>query len=103
MNVAPLRQRPAWKLLESHYETIRGQQLRQLFAADPERGQRLTLEAVGLFLDYSKNRLTDETLKLLVQLARESRLTDRVAAMFRDPDHKRQQWQKGGGGPCSQS
>jgi glucose-6-phosphate isomerase len=83
MNVAPLRQRPAWKLLESHYETIRGQHLRQLFAADQQRGERLTMEAIGLFLDYSKNRLTDETLKLLVQLAQESGLTDRVAAMFR--------------------
>src|SRR4051812_36506826 len=75
--------RNAWKLLESHYNKIKGVHLRKLFADDPKRGQRLTLEAVGLFLDYSKNRLTDDTLKLLVQLAEESGLRERIDAMFR--------------------
>jgi glucose-6-phosphate isomerase len=83
MSVQPLRQRTAWKSLERHYEAIRDRHLRQLFAEDPKRGERLTLEAVGIFLDYSKNRLTDETLSLLLQLARESGLADRIAAMFR--------------------
>jgi glucose-6-phosphate isomerase len=83
MSVQPLRQRPAWKSLERHYEALRNQHLRQLFADDAKRGERLTLEAVGVFLDYSKNRLTDETLGLLFQLARESGLADRIAAMFR--------------------
>ena len=83
MSVQPLRQRPAWKSLERHYEAIRDRHLRQLFADDPKRGERLTLEAVGIFVDYSKNRLTDETLGLLFQLARESGLADRIAAMFR--------------------
>jgi glucose-6-phosphate isomerase len=79
----PLTQRPAWKALQSHYEKVRSIHLRTLFADDPERGERLTLNAVGLFLDYSKNRVTDETLKLLVQLARESGLEARRDAMFR--------------------
>jgi len=78
-----LTQRPAWKALQSHYEKIRNIHLRSLFAEDPERGERLTLDAVGLFLDYSKNRVTHETLKLLVQLARESMLEARRDAMFR--------------------
>ncbi len=81
--VQPLTQRPAWKALQSHYEKVRNIHLRTLFADDPERGERLTLDAVGLFLDYSKNRVTDETLKLLVQLARESGLEARRDAMFR--------------------
>ena len=81
--VQPLTQRPAWKALHSHYEKVRNIHLRTLFADDPERGERLTLDAVGLFLDYSKNRVTDETLKLLVQLARESGLEARRDAMFR--------------------
>jgi glucose-6-phosphate isomerase len=79
----PLTQRPAWKALQSHYEKVRNIHLRTLFADDPERGERLTLNAVGLFLDYSKNRVTDETLKLLVQLARESGLEAHRDAMFR--------------------
>ncbi len=83
MSVQPLRQRPAWKSLERHFEAIRDRHLRQLFADDPKRGERLSLEAVGIFLDYSKNRLTDETLSLLFQLARESGLAERIAAMFR--------------------
>src|SRR6185312_14935116 len=67
----------------AHYQNIRQLHLRKLFADDPTRGERMTTEAVGLFLDYSKNRVTDETLKLLVQLADESRLRERIDAMFR--------------------
>ena len=81
--IQPLIQRPAWKTLRSHYERIRDIHLRTLFADDPERGERLTLDAVGMFLDYSKNRVTDETLKSLVQLARESGVEARRDAMFR--------------------
>jgi glucose-6-phosphate isomerase len=80
--IAPLTQRPAWKALGEHYQKIRDVHLRELFAADSRRGERLTLEAAGLFLDYSKNRVTDETLKLLVQLADESGLRQRIEAMF---------------------
>ncbi|MFZ0808718.1 MAG: glucose-6-phosphate isomerase [Candidatus Sulfotelmatobacter sp.] len=76
-------QRQAWKNLASHYKQVRDLHLRQLFADDPERGSRLTVEAVGLYLDYSKNRITDETLTLLIHLAEESRLQDRIDAMFR--------------------
>ncbi len=82
-SLTPLRQRPAWKALETHYQKVRDLHLRQLFADDPGRGERLTAEAVGLFLDYSKNRITDETLKLLRQLAEESGLRARIDAMFR--------------------
>ena len=80
---APLTERPAWKALEAHYREVRELHLRQLFGDDPGRGERMTAEAVGLYLDYSKNRLTDETLKLLVQLAGESGLRARIDAMFR--------------------
>ena len=73
----------AWKVLASHYETISKLHLRDLFAGDPKRGTRLTADAVGLYLDYSKNRVTDETLKLLIQLADESGLRERIDAMFR--------------------
>ena len=83
MSVTPLRQRAAWKALEAHHQGIRDLHLRQLFGDDTGRGERLTAEASGLFLDYSKNRVTDETLKLLVQLAEESGLRDRIDAMFR--------------------
>jgi glucose-6-phosphate isomerase len=83
MSVAPLLERSAWKLLERHYESLRTRHLRELFAADPKRGEKLCLEEVGIFLDYSKNRLTDETLSLLFQLARESGLAERIEAMFR--------------------
>jgi glucose-6-phosphate isomerase len=79
----PLRQLPAWKALEAHYLKIKDVHLRQLFADDPQRGERLNVEAVGMFLDYSKNRITDETLKLLLQLAEESNLKTRIDAMFR--------------------
>src|SRR6516225_2410264 len=79
----PLTRRRAWKSLKTHYKKIRDTHLRQLFADDPKRGERLTLEAVGLFLDYSKNRVTDDTLKLLVKLARECGVEERRDAMFR--------------------
>ena len=75
--------RPGWKALESHHQKLRELHLRQLFADDPKRGERLTTDAVGLYLDYSKNRVTDETLKLLVQLAEECGLRARIDAMFR--------------------
>ena len=80
--VAPLQERKAWKALESHYEDMRPVDLRKLFAADPTRGERMTAEGAGLFLDYSKNRITDETIRLLVQLAQESGLRERIDAMF---------------------
>jgi len=80
---APLVQRPAWQALEAHFQKIQSVQLRSLFADDPARGERLTAEALGLYLDYSKNRVTDETLKLLVQLAEQSGLRERIDAMFR--------------------
>src|SRR5215472_15598733 len=73
---------PAWKALEAHHRKARELHLRNLFADDPERGERLTAEAVGIFLDYSKNRITDETLKLLMQLAEECGLRTRIDAMF---------------------
>src|SRR5207245_5721349 len=73
----------AWKALASHYKTVSKLHLRQLFADDPKRGQRMTVEAVGLNLEYSKNRITDETFKLLLQLAGESGLRARIDAMFR--------------------
>jgi glucose-6-phosphate isomerase len=75
--------RPAWALLEKHYQKMKGLHLRQLFAGDRNRGERLAVEAAGIYLDYSKNRITDETLKLLLQLAQESGLRDRIDAMFR--------------------
>jgi glucose-6-phosphate isomerase len=78
----PLRQRPAWKALEQHHSEIAGRHLREMFAEDPGRGERLTAEAAGLYLDYSKNRVTDETLLLLRQLAEESGLEQRRDAMF---------------------
>jgi glucose-6-phosphate isomerase len=73
----------AWKALQAHFEQVWGLHLRDLFAADPTRGNRLSLEAVGLFFDYSKNRITDDTIKLLMELARESGLQSRIDAMFR--------------------
>src|SRR6266700_3366143 len=77
-----LRNRPAWAALGEHYEKIRDTHLRDLFAGDPSRGEQLTAEAAGLYLDYSKNRITDETLDLLLQLAEESGLRARIAATF---------------------
>src|ERR1700742_1184622 len=76
-------ERPAWKTLAAHFQQVRNRHLRQLFAEDPERGERLTAEAVGIYLDYSKNRITDETLTLLLQLAEQSGLRARIDAMFR--------------------
>jgi glucose-6-phosphate isomerase len=78
----PLAERPAWRALLEHYQKTRTLHLRDLFAADAGRGERLTLEAAGLFLDYSKNRVTDETMALLVRLATECGLKERIAAMF---------------------
>ena len=77
-----LAHRPAWLALQAHSEQIRDVHLRQLFDQDPARGERLTVEAEGLFLDYSKNRVTDQTLQLLVELAEQSGLRERTAAMF---------------------
>jgi glucose-6-phosphate isomerase len=78
-----LTARPAWKALEAHHKVVKEWHLRSLFADDPRRGERMTAEAVGIFLDYSKNRITDETLKLLLKLAEESGLRARIDAMFR--------------------
>src|SRR5246127_185047 len=73
---------PIWKALSAHSQKVGRLHLRELFAQDPKRGERLTAEAAGLYLDYSKNRITDETLNLLLQLAEESRLRARIDAMF---------------------
>jgi glucose-6-phosphate isomerase len=81
-NIAPLSQRPAWKALTAHAATLKPQQLRELFAADPARGTRFTAEAEGIFLDFSKNRITEETVQLLIQLAKESGLSEHTEAMF---------------------
>ena len=80
---AHLEEREAWKALARHAADARRVHLRDLFAQDPGRGERLTLEAEGLYLDYSKNRITDETIRLLVALAEESGLRERIEAMFR--------------------
>src|SRR5262245_12939181 len=79
---SPLIERPAWKALEAHHENVRELHLRRLFADDTGRGERLTAEAVGVFLDYSKNRIDDETLTLLLELAEQSGLRARIDAMF---------------------
>ena len=81
--VAPLAERAAWKKLAGHASEMKGKHLKELFAADPGRGTRYTAETGGIFLDYSKNRITDETLQLLLQLAEESGLAEKIAAMFR--------------------
>jgi len=81
-SIKPLGQRPAWKALATHYKDIKKQHLRELFAADAKRGEQFTVSAAGLFLDYSKNRITGKTLKLLLQLAKESRLPAKIEAMF---------------------
>jgi glucose-6-phosphate isomerase len=83
MSLPALRMRPAWELLRKHYHDVEGLHLRQLFAEDRMRGEKLTAEAAGIYLDYSKNRITDETLRLLLQLAHESGLRERLDAMFR--------------------
>jgi glucose-6-phosphate isomerase len=79
----PESKREAWKALESHYKKVSKLHLRELFRKDPERGERMTAEAIGLYLDYSKNRITDETLELLLRLAAEAGLQSRIDAMFR--------------------
>ncbi len=82
-DVLPLRERKAWQALDRHYAEIKDRHLRELFQEDPGRGERLTAEAEGIFLDYSKNRVTDETMRLLVELAEESAVPARRDAMFR--------------------
>src|SRR5947208_6722884 len=81
--IASLTERQTWNALAAHHQNVRDLHLRKLFADDPKRGECMTAEAVGLYLDYSKNRVTDETLKLLLQLADESGLRGRIDAMFR--------------------
>lgn len=82
-HVKPLRKRAAWEALQAHYKKVQALHLRTLFANDPGRGERMAAGAAGIYLDYSKNRITDETLRLLVQLAEESGLRERIDAMFR--------------------
>src|SRR6201998_3450171 len=79
----PGTRQTAWSALASHYKTVSKLHLRELFADDPKRGERLAVEAVGIYLDYSKNRVTDETLRLLLQLAEESGLAERRGAVVR--------------------
>jgi glucose-6-phosphate isomerase len=81
--IQPLTKRKAWKALTAHFKKAKDSHLRDLFAADPKRGEKMTLQAAGLYLDYSKNRVTDETLKLLFQLATESGLKQRIDSMFK--------------------
>jgi len=81
-NIIPLTQRPAWKALQDHYHKIKDLHLRSLFAEDPPRAERLSVEGLGIYLDYSKNRITDETLRLLLNLAETSGLRARIEAMF---------------------
>ena len=82
-HTTPLTSRSAWKALNTHFKQISKVHLRNFFADDPKRGERMTAEAAGIYLDYSKNRITEETVKLLVQLAEESGLRERIDAMFR--------------------
>ena len=82
-DVLPLRDRPSWSALRAHYDDISATHLRDLFAADPGRAERLSADAAGLYLDYSKNRINDETLRLLLALADESGLREHIDAMFR--------------------
>jgi len=83
MSQPPLTQRASWKALRTHVETMKPRHLREFFAADPHRAERMNCEAAGIFLDYSKNRLTEESLRLLLALARESGLQEAIQAMFR--------------------
>jgi glucose-6-phosphate isomerase len=76
-------ERPAWKAIEEHYRSIGNVHLRQLFDDDPKRGERFVVEAAGLYLDYSKNRVSDETIRLLIRLAEECNLRRRIEGMFR--------------------
>ncbi len=79
----PLTHRPSWQKLEEHYHTARHLHLRTLFAEDPHRGERFALEVIGIYLDYSKNRVNDETMRLLLELAESSGLRERIDAMFK--------------------
>ena len=81
--IKPLTERKAWKALKSNYKTVQALHLKKLFDDDPKRAEKFTVEALGMYLDYSKNRITDKTLKLLLELAKESGLRERTAAMFR--------------------
>jgi glucose-6-phosphate isomerase len=81
--LGPLTKRKAWKALQAHYKNVHELHLRKLFAEDPRRGERMTAEAVGIFLDYSKNRINGETIELLIQLADGSGLRQQIDAMFR--------------------
>src|SRR2546427_10543184 len=78
----PATRTPAWDALASHYKKVSKLHLRQLFGDDPKRGERMAVEAAGLYLDYSKNRIIDQTLRLLLQLAEESGLQSRIDSMF---------------------
>src|SRR3954447_15762400 len=82
-SVTAVTERAAWKALQTHYQEVRDLHLRDLFASDSHRGERFAAEAAGIYLDYSKNRITDRTLELLVQLAEESGLRSRIDAMYR--------------------
>ena len=82
VGIIPLCERPPWKALQQHYAKIQNLHLRQLFAEDPQRAEHFAFEAVGLYFDYSKNRITDETIGLLLELANQSRLRERIDAMF---------------------
>ena len=79
---APLTSLPAWRALQAHYEKVHTQHLRDLFKGDPARGTRLAVEAEGIYFDYSKHRITDETVRLLLDLAAQSGLRERIEAMF---------------------
>jgi len=83
MIISPLRQRPAWSALEVHQKSIAALSMKELFAQDPGRGERMATEAAGIYLDYSKNRVTEETLRLLLDLAEQSGVRARIDAMFR--------------------
>ena len=82
VGIIPLCERPAWKALRQHYAKIQNAHLRQLFAEDPQRAEHFAFEAVGLYFDYSKNRITDETVGLLLELATQCGLRERINAMF---------------------
>src|SRR5436309_1892257 len=81
--MAPITESPEWRALDAHFEEMRDVHLRDLFADDPQRGEALTLEVDGIYLDYSKQRITAETLRLFIELAERARLRDRIDAMFR--------------------
>src|SRR6476661_3915848 len=81
--MASITESPEWRALDAHFAELRGVHLRDLFASDPARGERLTVDANGIYLDYSKNRINDETLRLLAALAHRAGLRDRIDAMFR--------------------